>query len=91
MIRVDLGAKVRTSDGAVAGHIHRAVINPYTDEISQFVITTAGRGAHDVLVPRERLEAATQDGDEVVLDLTQSEWGMLPKYTPSEHTQLLAG
>jgi sporulation protein YlmC with PRC-barrel domain len=84
-MRVDLGAKVRTSDGEAAGRVHRVVINPYTSEVSQFVITTAGWHAHDVLIPRERLETSTQDGDEVILGLTGDELKALPKYTPEDY------
>jgi sporulation protein YlmC with PRC-barrel domain len=85
-MRVDLGAKVRTSDGESVGRVHRAVINPYTNQVSEFVITTAGRFGHDVLVARERLEAATRDGDEVVVDLTSAEFKSLPRCTPEEYT-----
>jgi sporulation protein YlmC with PRC-barrel domain len=91
IMRVDLGATVRTSDGESVGHVHRAVINPYTSEVSEFVITTAGRFGHDVLVPRERLEASTRDGDELVLDLTHGEFRALPKYTPADYTEPVAG
>jgi sporulation protein YlmC with PRC-barrel domain len=85
-MRVDLGAKVRTSDGESAGRVHRVVINPYTNVVSEFVISTAGWHAHDVLIARERLEASTQDGDEVILDLTGAELKALPKYTPENYS-----
>jgi sporulation protein YlmC with PRC-barrel domain len=85
-MRVDLGANVRTSDGEAAGRVHRVVINPYTNEVSEFVISTAGWHSHDVLVSRERLEASTQDGDELVLDFTGAELKALPKYTPEDYS-----
>jgi sporulation protein YlmC with PRC-barrel domain len=90
-MQVDLGAKVRTSDGESAGRVHRVVINPYTNEVSEFVISTAGWHAHDVLVPRQRLEASTQDGDEVILDLTGAELKALPKYTAEDYTEPARG
>jgi sporulation protein YlmC with PRC-barrel domain len=90
-MHVDLGAKVRTADGESAGRVHRAVINPYTNQVTEFLIRTTGWHTHDVLVPRERLEAATRDGDEVVLDLTSAELKALPKYTPENYAEPAAG
>jgi sporulation protein YlmC with PRC-barrel domain len=85
-MRVDLGAKVRTSDGESAGRVHRVVINPYTNEVSEFVISTAGWHSHDVLVSRARLEASRREGDEVILDLTGDELKAVPKYTPEDYS-----
>jgi hypothetical protein len=90
-MRVDLGAKVRTSDGELAGRVHRAVINPYTTAVTEFVISTAGWLAHDVLVSRDYLEASTQVGDEVVLGLTSDEFKALPAYTPADYTEPPSG
>jgi sporulation protein YlmC with PRC-barrel domain len=86
-MRVDLGANVRTSDGESAGRVHRAIINPYTSQVTEFVISTAGVFGHDVLVPRERLEASTREGNEIVLDLTGDELKALQKYTPADYTE----
>jgi sporulation protein YlmC with PRC-barrel domain len=85
-MRVDLDARVRTSDGEAAGRVHRVVINPYTNDVSEFVISTAGWHSHDVLISRERLEASAQDGNEVILDLTGDQLKALPKYTPEHYT-----
>src|SRR3712207_1810344 len=85
-MRVDLDAKVRTSDGEAAGSVQRAIIDPRANEVTDFVISTGGLFGHDVLVPRERLESATRDGDTISLDLTKDELRALPEYAPADYT-----
>ena len=80
-MRVDLHAELTTRDGEAAGNVKAAVIDPYTNEISDFVISTSGLLGRDILVPRGAVERATQDGDAVRLDLSKEELGRLPTYT----------
>ena len=61
-MRVDLDAKIRTSDGKDAGSVQRAVVDPDTNEVTHFVVSTGGLLGHDVLLPREQIEGATRDG-----------------------------
>src|SRR5215207_6376329 len=84
-MRVDLDAKVRTRDGESAGNVQRAVIDPQANEVSDFVISTGGLFGHDVLVPRERLEPSSREGDAIRLDLTKDELKRMPVYAPASY------
>src|SRR5947208_2800857 len=86
MMRVDLDAKVRTRDGEAAGRVERAVIDPQADEVSDFVISTGGLFGHDVLVPREHLEASTRDSEAILLDLTRDQLKDMPEYVPNDYS-----
>ena len=90
-MQVDLNAKVRTSDGEAAGRVQQAVIDPQANEISDFVISTGGLFGHDVLVPREHLEAAKRDGEAILLDLTRDELKDMPAYAPADFTDPATG
>src|SRR5687767_13862924 len=85
-MRVDLDAKVQTRDGEAVGSVQRAVIDPQANEVSDFVISTGGLFGHDVLVPRERLEASSREGDAIRLDLTKDELKRMPVYAPADYT-----
>jgi len=79
-MRVDLHAKVKTSDGHDAGTVQHVVVDARTKEVDQFVVSTGGLFGHSVLVPRDRLEEAEGDGDAIHLRLTKAELGALPEY-----------
>jgi len=85
-MRVDLDAKVRTRDGHDAGAVQRAVIDPRADAVSDFVISTGVLLGYDVLVPRDRLESASRDGDTIALDLTRDELEKMPVYEAADYT-----
>ena len=85
-MRVDLDAKVQTRDGEAAGSVHRAIIDPDADQVSEFIVSTGGLFGYDVVVPRERLEASSRDGDAIRLDLTRNELKNLPRYVPADYT-----
>jgi sporulation protein YlmC with PRC-barrel domain len=84
-MRVDLAAEVRIRDGEVAGMVRRAIIAPRGDEVSDFVISTGGILGHDVLVPRERLEMASREGDIIHLDLSRDELKSMPRYVVADY------
>ena len=84
-MRIDLNAKVRTSDGHGAGHVKSAIWDPAKNEIAEFVIATGGLLGRDVLLSREVLERATRNGEEIVLDLTKSELDGLASYDTSAY------
>jgi sporulation protein YlmC with PRC-barrel domain len=79
-MRIQLDAQVRTSDGHRAGHVKRAILDPRSNEITDFVIGTGGLLGHDVLISREILEGAANEGDEVVVELTKDELNGLERY-----------
>ncbi|MHB1134788.1 MAG: PRC-barrel domain-containing protein [Chloroflexota bacterium] len=84
-MRLDLNAKILTRDGEEAGSIKAAVIDPYTSEISDFVISTGGWLGRDVLVPRGAVESAARDGNTVRLEVTKEQLGGLPTYTMEQY------
>ncbi|MHB8630876.1 MAG: PRC-barrel domain-containing protein [Candidatus Limnocylindria bacterium] len=84
-MRIDLDAKVRTHDGKDAGHVKRAVIDPATNEVTDFVVSTGGLFGWDVLVPRHDLERATPSGDVLRLDLTKDDLEHLPAFDPVDY------
>lgn len=79
-MRMDLDAKVRTSDGHRAGNVQRVILDPKQSEITGYVVSTGGLVGHDVIVSHELLDRATRDGDEIVVDLTKDELDKLEPY-----------
>jgi sporulation protein YlmC with PRC-barrel domain len=85
-MRIDLGAKVRTKDGHSAGHIKQAIWDPRRNEIVEYVVSTGGLLSHDAIVSSEMLESATQDGSEIVLDITKHDLDELARFEPTAYT-----
>ncbi len=84
-MRVDLDAKVQTNDGREAGSVQRVVIDPRTNEVTDFVVNTGGLFGNDVLVPRQHLENATPNGDALRLNLTKEDLEHLPAFDPTQY------
>lgn len=84
-MRVDLHAKVRTRDGHEAGHVHGAVVEPHANEVRDIIVSTGGWLGHDVLVPRDEIDRASDDGDALRLQLTKAELEQLPVYLPDNY------
>jgi len=85
-MRIDLGSKVRTTDGHDAGQLKHAIWDPRGSEITQYVMTTAGLLGHDVIVSKEVLESARREGDAVVLGMTKHELDQLAHYESTSYT-----
>jgi sporulation protein YlmC with PRC-barrel domain len=81
-MRVDLDAKVRARDGAEIGSVDRAVVDPRTNEVTHVVVRTGAIFGRDIVVPREDVERANQDGDTIQLDLTKDELERFPDFEP---------
>lgn len=81
-MRVDLDAKVITSDGEEIGTVDRVVFDPRTNDITGFVISTGGLLGKSVVISRAHLERATRDGERLRLNLSKREVGELPSYVP---------
>src|SRR3954452_6739922 len=84
-MRVDLDAKVFTHEGAEIGHVHRAIVDPRSNEVTELVIGTGGLLGHDVLLPIAEIERADLDGDAIRLTLTRGDVEKLPDYQPMEY------
>lgn len=78
-MRVGLDATVRTRDGDDAGTVRRASVDPRTNAVTDFVVSTGGLLGRDVLVPLQEIESATDDGGALRLCLGQRDPERLPE------------
>jgi uncharacterized protein YrrD len=84
-MRIDLGAKIRTTDGHDAGNVHRVIVDPRTDRITGFVVSTSRLLGRDVIVGEDALAAAGSDGDVITLELTKRELDTQPTFEESDY------
>lgn len=84
-MKIDFGARIRTSDGHDAGTVKGAVVDPRSREIDQFIISTGRLLGRDVLVSRGELESATSDAGAVRLRLTREQLDHMPDYVPADY------
>lgn len=84
-MRVDLDAKVRARDGEDVGSVDRAVVDPRSQEVTHVVVRTGALFGRDIMVPREELDRATEDGDAIRLLLTKDELEQLPEFIAEEY------
>src|SRR5688500_11357316 len=84
-MRVDLDAKVRARDGEDIGSVDRAIVDPRTNEVTHMVVRTGAIFGRDIVVPREDVERANQDGDTIQLDLTKDELERFPDFAPEDY------
>jgi sporulation protein YlmC with PRC-barrel domain len=84
-MRLDLDAKVRAHDGEEIGSVDRAIVDPRTNEVTHIVVRTGAIFGRDIMVPREDLERANQDGDTVQLDLNKDELERLPDFVAEQY------
>ena len=85
-MRVDLHAKVLTRDGEPAGNLDRAIVDPRTNEVTYFVVSTGGFFGKDVIVPHEDIDQASAEGDVLRLRLDKADLERLPTYEPVEYS-----
>ena len=72
-MRIDLNARVRTSDGHDAGNVHRVLVDPETERITGFVVSTSRLLGRDVIVGEDAFAGAGPEGDVITLNLTKRE------------------
>lgn len=84
-MRVDLDAKVRAHDGEDVGSVDRAVVDPRSQEVTHIVVRTGAIFGRDIMVPREELERATEDGDAIRLRLNKDELETLPEFVAEQY------
>ena len=90
-MRIDLNAKIRTSDGHEAGNIHRVLVDPRTDRITGFVVSTGRLLGRDVIVGEDSLAAAAPEGDTITLALTKRELDTQPTFEQADFVVPPAG
>src|SRR5205814_5596960 len=72
-MRLDLHARVLTRDGEPVGNLDRAIVDPRTNEVTDFVVSTGGFFGKDVIVPHEDIDQASAEGDALRLRLDQAD------------------
>lgn len=81
-MHIDLHARVLTRDGEPAGKVEHVVIDPQTNEVTDFVVSTGGFLGNDLLVPRAEIDQVSGEGEELRLRLDKHEFEQLPRYQP---------
>jgi sporulation protein YlmC with PRC-barrel domain len=84
-MRIDLNAKVRTSDGHEAGNVHRVLVDPKTETITGFVVSTGRLLGRDVIVGEDAFADASAAGDVISLNLTKRELDAQPTFEESDY------
>lgn len=90
-MRVDLNAKVRTSDGHEAGKVRRVLVDPETDRITGFVVSTRRLLGRDVIVGEDMFGDASPDGETITLTLTKKELDTQPSFEEDDFVTPPAG
>ena len=90
-MRIDLNARIRTSDGHDAGNVHRVLVDPSTDRITGFVVSTRRLLGRDVIVGEDAFAKAERDGDVITLNLSKRELDSQPTFEDSEFVVPPAG
>jgi len=79
-MRIDLNARIRTSDGHEAGKVHRVLIDPATERITGFVVSTGRLLGRDVIVGEDMFADASADGETITLNLTKKDLDTQPSF-----------
>ena len=90
-MRIDLNAKIRTKDGHDAGNIHRVLIDPATERITGFVVSTSRLLGRDVIVAEDMFAESSPDGQTITLDLNKKELDTQPTFEQSDYIVPPAG
>jgi sporulation protein YlmC with PRC-barrel domain len=83
-MRVDLGAKVMTSDGEDVGRVKHLVLDPSTTELRTAVVEHGVLNKESRMVPIASIASATEE--ELRLDLTKDEYEQLPEFFHGDYT-----
>jgi uncharacterized protein YrrD len=83
-MRIDLNAKLRTSDGHDAGNIHRVLIDPATERITGFVVSTRRLLGRDVILGEDMFANASPDGGTITLTLDKKELDTQPSFAEDD-------
>ena len=84
-MRIDLRARVRTKDGHDAGRVRRVIVDPATERITGFVVSTGGLLGREVIVGEDAFEAADAKGEKVTLGLTKEELKTQPTFEEGDY------
>jgi sporulation protein YlmC with PRC-barrel domain len=90
-MRIDLNARIRTKDGHEAGKIHRVLIDPGTERITGFVVSTGRLLGRDVIVGEDMFADASADGETITLNLNKKELDAQPSFEQDDFVAPPAG
>jgi len=90
-MRIDLNARIRTSEGHEAGKVHRVLIDPATERITGFVVSTGRLLGRDVIVGEDMFADASADGETITLNLTKKELDTQPSFEEDDFVVPPAG
>lgn len=90
-MRIDLNAKIRTSDGHDAGNVHRVLVDPGTERVTGFVVSTSRLLGRDVIVGEDAFAAAEPEGDVITLKLTKKDLDTQPTFEDGDFVVPPAG
>ena len=90
-MRIDLNAKIRTSDGHDAGNIHQVLIDPTTERITGFVVSTRRLLGRDVILGEDMFADASPDGGSITLTLDKKELDTQPSFEEDDFVTPPAG
>ena len=83
-MHIDLHARVLTRDGEPAGNVEHVVVDPRTNEVTDFVVSTGGLLGADLLAPQRQVDQVNEEGDELRLRLDKRDFEQLPPYEPAD-------
>jgi uncharacterized protein YrrD len=83
-MRIDLSAKIRTTDGHEAGRLKRVLIDPQTEKITGFVLSTGGLAGRDVIVDEHDVADASAGGDVITLGLSKAQLDVQPDFAEAD-------
>ncbi|MBI4345982.1 MAG: PRC-barrel domain-containing protein [Elusimicrobia bacterium] len=83
-MRIGLGAEVRTHDGSAAGHVKHAIVDCDRNEITDYVVSTGRFLGHDVVIPSDQFDRASEDGEWVSVKMTKAEIGKLGRFETAD-------
>jgi uncharacterized protein YrrD len=84
-MRIDLRARVKTSDGHDAGNIHQVIVDPGTGRITGFVVSTGRLLGREVIVSEDSLADVGPEGDVITLNLTKRELDSQPTFEETDY------
>jgi sporulation protein YlmC with PRC-barrel domain len=90
-MRIDLNARIQTKDGHEAGKIHRVLIDPETERITGFVVSTGRLLGRDVIVGEDMFADASADGEAITLSLSKKELDTQPSFEEDDFVTPPAG
>src|SRR3989442_1214135 len=85
LMRIDLRARVRTKDGHDAGKVRRVIVDPATERITGFVVSTGGLLGREVIVGEDAFESTDAGGKTITLSLAKEDLESQPTFEEGDY------